>query len=103
MGNKTRGRPPTKKRGHGPGKGRRVRPGSGHHPLDLEWGALGWLTVKQAAVLAGMSERVLRKQLEAGRPDLSEGVDWKRVGEKQVGVIYVRREAAGALRAARLP
>jgi hypothetical protein len=92
-----------RKRATGPGKGRRVRPGSGHHPLDLEWGALGWLTIKQAAVLAGVTDRVLRKQLESGRPDLVDGIDWKRVGEKQVGVIYVRREAAAALRAARLP
>lgn len=86
----------------GPGKGRRVRPGSGHHPLDLEWGAKGWVTVRQAAVLAGMTEKLFRKQLASGGA-LSEGGDWRRVGEVQTGVIYVRRAAAEALRTASAP
>lgn len=90
-----------KTRATGPGKGRRVRPGSGHHPLDLEWGAKGWLTVKQAAVVAGVTERHLRKLISGD--GLVEDKDWRRVGEKQVGVIYVCRVSAQAIKDSMAP
>lgn len=77
------------------------RPGSGKHPWDAAWRARGYVTISEAAEVAGISRVSIYTRIRDGR--LREVVDYVRVGEKQSGVVYVMRSAAEAIRSARMP